>query len=108
MHGSTYTTFRGIVRAMTTAHADDKTVTMDRQGRVVLPKSVRDEAGIVPGTPLAIVVRDGRIEISAIYPEVRLVERDGWTVAERVTPGPALTSEHVRKSLSDLREVRVR
>ena len=40
--------------------------------------------------------------------KVRLVERDGWTVAERVTPGPTLTSEQVRKTLSDLREGRTR
>jgi AbrB family looped-hinge helix DNA binding protein len=93
---------------MTSTIEDDKTITMDRQGRVVLPKAIRDEAGIVPGTPLAIVVRDGRIEISAVYPDVRLVERDGWTVAERVTPGPVLTSDLVRQTLSDLRSGRVK
>lgn len=91
---------------MTITTLDDKTITMDRQGRVVLPKPIRDEAGIVPGTPLSIVVRDGRIEISTVYPEIRLVERDGWTVAERVTPGPELTSDLVRKTLDDLREGR--
>ena len=93
---------------MTDTIQDGTTITMDRQGRVVIPKAIREEAGIAPGTPLSVVVRDGRIEISPVYPEVRLVTRDGWTVAERVTPGPALTSDLVRKTLTDLREGRTK
>ena len=93
---------------MTSTIPEDTTITMDRQGRIVIPKAIRDEAGIAPGTPLAIVVRDGRIEITAVYPEVRLVEHDGWTVAERVTAGPPLTSDRVRRTLRDLREGRIR
>ncbi len=81
---------------------------MDPQGRVVLPKSVREEAGISPGTPLAVAVRDGRIEITAVYPDVRLVERDGWTVAERVEAGAPLPSAVVRKALRGVREGRKR
>jgi AbrB family looped-hinge helix DNA binding protein len=36
---------------------------MDKAGRLVLPKAIREEAGIEPGIPLRIAVRDGRVEI---------------------------------------------
>jgi AbrB family looped-hinge helix DNA binding protein len=37
--------------------------TIDRAGRVVIPKPIRDAAGLKPGAALSIEYRDGRIEI---------------------------------------------
>jgi len=88
--------------------SDAMTVTIDRSGRLVVPKAIREEAGIEAGEPLRISVRDGRIEIVPEYVEVRIVERDGFAVAERVTPGPTLSHETVRRTLRQVRDRRRR
>ncbi len=79
-------------------------VTIDSAGRLVIPKPIREEAGIEPGAPLRISVRDGRIEIEPGYVKIRLVKRHGITVAERVEPGPTLTNAQVRRTLKAVRE----
>jgi len=71
---------------------------MDKAGRLVLPKAIREEAGIEPGMPLRIQVRDGRVEIEPEYAKVRLVKRRGLTVLERVDPGPPLTNADVQRA----------
>ena len=82
------------------------TVAMDRSGRMVLPKAIRDEAGIEPGMPLRICVRDGRIEIEPEYANVRLVKKGRLTVIERVEPGPPITARAVRALTHRLRDRR--
>ena len=54
-------------------------VTIDKAGRVVIPKSVRDSLGLSPGTGLALVVDGLAIRLQ---PEARgrLVEQDGFLV----------------------------
>ena len=37
---------------------------MDAAGRLVVPKAIREAAGLVAGMPLAITVSEGRIEIA--------------------------------------------
>ncbi|MCE9635504.1 MAG: AbrB/MazE/SpoVT family DNA-binding domain-containing protein [Planctomycetes bacterium] len=81
-------------------------VTMDRSGRLVLPKAIRDEAGIRPGAPLRIRVRDGHIEIEPQYEPIQSVERHGMQVMERTEPGEALTADQVRRTTRALREGR--
>ena len=88
--------------------SDAMTVTIDRSGRLVVPKAIREEAGIEAGEPLRISVRDGRIEIVPEYVEVRIVERHGFRVAERVEPGPPLTHATVRRTLRAIRDRRKR
>ncbi|HZI65096.1 MAG TPA: AbrB/MazE/SpoVT family DNA-binding domain-containing protein [Thermoanaerobaculia bacterium] len=77
--------------------------TIDRAGRLVVPKSIREAAGILPGSELTIRVADGRIEIEPAPLEVRLVRRGTLTVAvprKRVAP---LTPEVVGRTLDRLR-----
>ena len=77
--------------------------TIDRAGRLVLPKKIREAAGILPGSELTIRVSDGVIEIEPTPLEVRLVKRGLMTVAvprKRVTP---LTPEAVGQTLDRLR-----
>jgi AbrB family looped-hinge helix DNA binding protein len=77
--------------------------TIDRAGRLVVPKSIRQAAGILPGSELTIRVVDGRIEIEPAPLEVRLVKRGTLTVAvprKRVVP---LTPEVVGQTLDRLR-----
>jgi len=77
--------------------------TIDRAGRLVVPKKIREAAGIVPGSELTIQVKDGRIEIEPAPLDVRLVKRGSLTVAvprRRVSP---LTAETVGDTLDRLR-----
>lgn len=77
--------------------------TIDRAGRLVVPKRIREEAGISPGSELTIRVTDGRIEIEPAPLEVRLVKRGRLTVAvprNRVSP---LTGETVSRTLDQVR-----
>ncbi len=76
---------------------------IDASGRLVVPKPLRDELGIVAGTPLLVSVRDGRLEIEPVYAEIRTVERDGLRVAELVEPMPPLPEEGVRSTRRGLR-----
>jgi AbrB family looped-hinge helix DNA binding protein len=77
--------------------------TMDRAGRLVLPRAIRREARIEPGAELEIRVRDGRIEIEPVPLEVKLVKRGGLTVAVPTRPAPTLTAAQVEETIASLR-----
>lgn len=81
-------------------------ITMDAAGRLVVPKAVREEAGLVPGVPLRIACRDGRVEIEPAPREIRVVDRHGFRVAEPVTSGQALTRRTVKRVTDDVRSRR--
>ena len=51
--------------------------TIDEAGRVVIPKAIRDGAGLRPGTPLEIVLVRGCIEILPTVAPTRIVEEAG-------------------------------
>lgn len=61
--------------------------TIDKAGRVVIPKAIRDQRHLVPGTEVEIVVADDRIEL--ILPDDRvdaiLVKKDGHLVVSADT-----------------------
>jgi AbrB family looped-hinge helix DNA binding protein len=73
-------------------------VTIDQAGRVVIPKEIREIAGIEPGMPLVISSRDGRIEIEPRRRAVRIEKQGRLQVAVSVDPGTSLTREQVRKA----------
>ncbi len=77
--------------------------TIDRAGRLVVPKRIREEAGIRPGAALTIRVADGRIEIEPAPLEVKLVKRGSLTVAVPRKRVPPLTGETVGQTLDRLR-----
>lgn len=78
--------------------------TIDHAGRLVVPKKIREQAGIAPGSELTIRVIDGRIEIEPAPLEVRFVKMGQLTVAvPRDSAVPALTREVVKRTLSELR-----
>lgn len=83
-------------------------ITMDAAGRLVVPKAVREQAGLIPGMPLGIAFRDGRIEIEPLPREVRIVERDGFRVAEPVAPSEPLTRDAVKRVRDGVRAERKR
>ena len=73
--------------------------TIDRAGRIVIPKGMREEAGLTPGTEIDIELRDGRIEIEPAPVPMRIVYRDGHPVIETDAAMPPLTAEDVRETL---------
>lgn len=79
-------------------------VTIDKAGRVVVPKQLRDELGLTPEITLEIEIVDGHLEISNPTEPATLVEGpNGPMVAATGTP---LTDEEVRSTLEAIREHR--
>jgi AbrB family looped-hinge helix DNA binding protein len=78
-------------------------VTIDRAGRLVVPKGLREELGIEPGQPLTARVSDGRLEVEPVPVDVRLVERDGLLVFEPNDTMDVLTVDAVREALEATR-----
>ncbi len=78
--------------------------TIDKAGRVVVPKAMRDELGLTGGTEIEIGLVDGKIEIEAAPGDIRL-ERgtDGRLVAVSDRVLPVLTAERVREVLEQIR-----
>ncbi len=79
------------------------TVTIDSAGRLVVPKALRDELGIVAGRPLRAVVRDGRLELSPEWLDAEIVERDGVSVITPRSELEPMTSDDVRLVMEQLR-----
>lgn len=73
---------------------------IDAAGRVVIPKSIREIAGLRPGTPLEIAYRDGKIEIEPKASKIRLERKGSVLVASTNAPKLSLkeVNEWVRKS----------
>lgn len=80
--------------------------TIDSAGRLVIPKDIRREAGIRPGMPLDVRVREGRIEIEPAPVTVRLEKRGRFLVAVPQEQVPALNSEIVEGTRNKLRRER--
>jgi AbrB family looped-hinge helix DNA binding protein len=77
--------------------------TIDRAGRIVIPKSLRDRMNLTPGARLHIFEEAGCLIISPDRPEPRLVERNGFLALDLETeasvntdPGAA-REERIRK-----------
>src|SRR3989304_3100937 len=69
--------------------------TIDRAGRIVVPKSIRDAARLTPGTPLDIRVVGGHLEIEPVPVPVKLERRGKLLVAVPQTKQPPLTASEV-------------
>lgn len=78
--------------------------TIDSAGRLVLPKAVRDEAGILPGMTLQVTVQEGRIEIEPAPRDVRIVQKGRLWVAVPAEEGPPLTEAAVERVRREIRE----
>ena len=55
-------------------------VTIDRAGRLVIPKKIRDEMNLVPGSELEIDSEDGEIRLRLAGIAPRLIRKDGVLV----------------------------
>ena len=76
---------------------------MDRSGRIVLPRAVRDAAGLEPGAALDIVFRGGVVELVPAAAEVEVITKGRLSVAIPTEPVPSLSSAEVERVVDDLR-----
>jgi AbrB family looped-hinge helix DNA binding protein len=77
--------------------------TIDKAGRIVVPKRLRDELGFKPGQRLELSAVDGRLEVEHPTTPMRLERRGGRLVAVADRPMPTLTPELVRETLEQIR-----
>ncbi len=79
--------------------------TMDQAGRLVIPREIRREAALEPGTPLEVRWHDGRIEIEPQALPIKLEREGPLLVAKSLVKVPPLRTETVERIR---RQVRVR
>lgn len=76
---------------------------IDRFGRVVVPKAIRERLQLRGGEALEIEERDGVVELRPVPAEVELVETPEGPVARPVEELPPLTDATVRDTLEQVR-----
>jgi AbrB family looped-hinge helix DNA binding protein len=77
--------------------------TIDGAGRLVVPKAIRELAGLEPGMQLEVSYRDGRIEIEPAPRDVRVVSRGRIRVAVPLDPSTPLDDATVSRARDELR-----
>ena len=77
-------------------------VSIDRVGRIVIPKAVRVALGITPDTPLELIADGVGLRIEPVRRHLRPIEvRDGLPILGDVEAA-ALTDDDVRRLRDDL------
>jgi AbrB family looped-hinge helix DNA binding protein len=77
--------------------------TIDKAGRVVVPKAVRDACGLLPESDVEIRAVEGRVEIEPSPLEVTLERRGRLVVAVPRAPVRKLTQVEVDAALEEVR-----
>jgi AbrB family looped-hinge helix DNA binding protein len=77
--------------------------TIDKAGRVVIPRPLRKELGWLGGEEIEIDVVDGTVSISPVTMKMTLVETDEGVVAVPESELPPLTEDVVRKTRDSVR-----
>jgi len=77
--------------------------TIDKGGRIVVPKEIRDAMGLTPGRKVDIVFADGRIEIEAAPAELELRTVDGLPVIQALDEIPPMEPGTVRQTIETVR-----
>ena len=77
--------------------------TIDRAGRVIIPKPLRDRMGWLGGEQLEILEVDGVIEIRPAPIQMKVVETDDGPVIVATQPVPPVTDDDVRRTIERLR-----
>jgi AbrB family looped-hinge helix DNA binding protein len=77
---------------------------IDRNGRVVIPKSIRDRLGLGPGTEFDVDHQDGTIELHRRGPKVIVAEKNGRAVLTTTEPVPPMTDDELFRLIDESRE----
>ncbi|MBI4910042.1 MAG: AbrB/MazE/SpoVT family DNA-binding domain-containing protein [Acidobacteria bacterium] len=80
------------------------TVQIDKAGRIVLPKPVRDQLGLEPGTSLELRVAERQVILLAPDTGPSLVQEGGFLVYSGEVPD----GFEVRRAIADERAERIR
>lgn len=75
-------------------------VRIDKLGRVLIPASVRKQAGLEPDSQLVIRVHEGRVELLTVAGAVRAAQA---LVRRHVRAGASLADELIRARRSEVR-----
>jgi AbrB family looped-hinge helix DNA binding protein len=71
-------------------------VEIDKAGRIVIPKKMRDAMGLTPGTRLRIEQDSAELRLEPDFQESRLEMRDGLLV---MVGGPPVSVEDVNQAI---------
>lgn len=78
--------------------------TIDRAGRLVVPKLIREAANLRPGTRVRFLLVDGRVEIEPVPMKVTLERSGSLVVAVPVADShPVLTQSDVDEAITAVR-----
>jgi len=77
--------------------------TIDKAGRVVIPKSFRESIGLADGGDVEVTEEDGRVVISPRPVSKRLINSGGVLVCVADGQVPPLTADQVRDVLEAIR-----
>jgi AbrB family looped-hinge helix DNA binding protein len=78
--------------------------TIDRAGRIVVPKAMREALGLEGGQPVEITLADGQIVIApAPVPKRLTIGDDGRPMIVPDAPVPPLTDAIVRATIESIR-----
>ena len=80
--------------------------TIDRAGRVVIPKAIRERAGLQPGMELEITVDNGCVALQPPPPQGRTVYEDGLPYWEPPPGTRPFTTEELNEWIRQDREER--
>ncbi|MGH9341236.1 MAG: AbrB/MazE/SpoVT family DNA-binding domain-containing protein [Acidobacteriota bacterium] len=80
--------------------------TIDKAGRLVVPKSIRKAAQLEPGTEVEVRVVERRVEIEPVPMEVSLERRGKLLVAVPRRARTKLKKEEVQATIDDVRKGR--
>jgi AbrB family looped-hinge helix DNA binding protein len=77
---------------------------IDKAGRVVLPKPIRDELGLIAGRAIEVYVEDGRAIIEPAVVNWHVERRGRLSVLVPDGPVPQLTDAELRDALDEGRD----
>ena len=78
--------------------------TIDRAGRIVVPKPIREAANLRPGTEVEFRVQGGRVEIEPVPLTVTLQRRGSLVVAVPEADQPVMRAADVDETIAQLRD----
>ncbi|MFI5009987.1 MAG: antitoxin [Solirubrobacterales bacterium] len=78
-------------------------VTIDGVGRLVIPKTLREELGVRGPTDLELTATDGRLEVTVADVPARVEERDGFPVIVTDRPMEPMSAAEARAAVERVR-----
>ncbi len=82
--------------------------TIDAAGRVVIPKALRDRAGLVPGARIDFAFREGAIEVRLVDEHGEEVEWEEYRgIRWPVPSGATMNDDQARTLLESVRDERI-